>query len=80
MIEEREFRNVVYFDNLYAGIIAPEIKTPRVLIRILNSLKITWPAIKGEVRSCTEFPFVWKHWRDPTSEFVRRVYDQTRFC
>ncbi|MCY4612555.1 MAG: P-loop NTPase fold protein [Nitrospira sp.] len=54
VIEEKEFRNVVYFDNLYAGIIAPEIKTPRILIRILNSLKITWPAIKGEVHP-TEF-------------------------
>ena len=49
VIEEREFGDGDYLRNLFAEMIAPEIKTPRDLIRILNSLKVTWPAVKGEV-------------------------------
>ncbi len=48
-IEEEEFGNGVYFGNLFHKIIAPEIKTPRDILRILNPLKITWGAVKGEV-------------------------------
>ena len=54
VIEEREFRDGDHFRNLFAEMIAPEIKTPRDLIKILNPLKVTWPAIKGEVDP-TEF-------------------------
>lgn len=49
VIEERGFRDSDYFGNLFDEIIAPEIKIPRDLIRILNPLKVTWPAVKGEV-------------------------------
>ena len=49
VIEEREFMDDDYFRSLFDEIIAPEIKTPRDLIRILNPLTVTWPAIKGEV-------------------------------
>ena len=49
VIEEREYRDGDYFRNLFAEMIAPEIKTPRDLIRILNPLTVTWPAVKGEV-------------------------------
>ena len=49
VIEEREFGDGDHFRNLFDEIIAPEIKTPRDLIRILNPLKVTWPAVKGEV-------------------------------
>ena len=49
VIEEREFGDDNYFRNLFDEIIAPEIKTPRDLVRILNPLKVTWPAVKGEV-------------------------------
>ena len=48
VIEEREFGDGDYLRNLFAEMIAPEIKTPRDLIRILNSLKVTWPAVKGK--------------------------------
>ena len=51
VIEEREFGDGDYFRSLFAEMIAPEIKTPRDLIRILNPLKVTWPAVKGEVDS-----------------------------
>ncbi len=54
IIEEREFGDGDHFRNLFAEMIAPEIKTPRDLIRILNPLKVTWPAVKGEVDP-TEF-------------------------
>ena len=49
IIEGEELRDEVDFHNLFDGIIAPEIKTPRDLLRILNPLKVTWAAIKGEV-------------------------------
>jgi len=49
VIKEREFGDDNHFRNLFDEIIAPEIKTPRDLIRILNPLKVTWPTVKGEV-------------------------------
>lgn len=49
VIEERGYRGGDHFRNLFDEIIAPEIKTPRDLIRILNPLTVTWPAVKGEV-------------------------------
>ena len=49
VIEERGYRDGDHFRNLFDEIIAPEIKTPRDLIRILNPLTVTWPAVKGEV-------------------------------
>lgn len=54
VIEERGYRDSVYFRSLFAEIIAPEIRTPRDLIKILNPLKVTWPAVKGEV-NVTDF-------------------------
>lgn len=44
-----EFEDEVYFQNLYNDLIAPEIKTPRDLVRILNPLKVTWAAVREEV-------------------------------
>ena len=49
IIEENEFEDEVYSANLFREIIAPEIKTPRDVLRILNPLRVTWPAVKGEV-------------------------------
>ena len=49
IIEEEEFEDKTYFRNLFDRIIVPEIKTPRDLIRILNPLRVTWVAVKGEV-------------------------------
>jgi len=49
IIGEKEFEDEVYSANLFREIIAPEIKTPRDVLRILNSLRVTWPAVKGEV-------------------------------
>lgn len=54
VIKERGYRDGDHFRNLFADMIAPEIKTPRDLVRILNPLKVTWPAVKGEV-DATEF-------------------------
>ena len=49
IIEEEAFEDEIYFSNLFDEIIAPEIKTPRDILRTLNPLKVTWPAVKGEV-------------------------------
>ena len=49
VIKERGYRDSDHFRNLLDEIIAPEIKTPRDLIRILNPLTVTWPTVKGEV-------------------------------
>ena len=43
------FQDETYFQNLYCDLIAPEIKTPRDFVRILNPLKVTWAAIGKEV-------------------------------
>lgn len=49
VIKERGHRDSDHFRNLFDEMIAPEIKTPRDLIRIVNPLTVTWPAVKGEV-------------------------------
>ena len=43
------FQDETYFQNLYYDLVAPEIKTPRDFVRILNPLKVTWAAIGKEV-------------------------------
>lgn len=40
---------IVRFMNVFYDVIAPEIATPRDLIRITNALSVTWPAVGGEV-------------------------------
>ena len=49
VIENKKFGEGVHFRSLFAEMIAPEVKTPRDLVRILNPLQVTWPAVKGEV-------------------------------
>jgi KAP family P-loop domain len=40
---------IVRFMNVFYDVIAPEIKTPRDLIRITNALSVTWPSVGYEV-------------------------------
>lgn len=40
---------IVRFMNVFHDVIAPEITTPRDLIRTTNALSVTWPAVGGEV-------------------------------
>ena len=49
VVEVEGFEDQVYFQNLYNDLIAPEIKTPRDIVRILNPLKVTWAAVREEV-------------------------------
>ncbi|KKZ14318.1 MAG: hypothetical protein TH68_05220 [Candidatus Synechococcus spongiarum 142] len=42
-LESRHFRNL--FDN----VVEPQIQSPRDIIRIMNTLKVTWPAVANEV-------------------------------
>jgi hypothetical protein len=35
--------------NIFYDVIAPEMRTPRDLIRLTNALAVTWPAVGGEV-------------------------------
>jgi predicted KAP-like P-loop ATPase len=37
------------FMNVFYDVIAPEIRTPRDLIRLMNALAVTWPAVGNEV-------------------------------
>jgi predicted KAP-like P-loop ATPase len=39
----------VRFWNVFMDLLAPVIRTPRDVIRIVNDLKATWPAVAGEV-------------------------------
>jgi predicted KAP-like P-loop ATPase len=41
--------DMVRFMNVFYDVVAPEIKTPRDLIRLTNTLSVTWPAVGGEV-------------------------------
>jgi len=40
---------IVRFMNIFYDVIAPEIRTPRDLIRLTNALSVTWPAVGDEV-------------------------------
>jgi predicted KAP-like P-loop ATPase len=40
---------MVRFMNVFYDVIAPEIHTPRDLIRLANALAVTWPAVGAEV-------------------------------
>ena len=40
---------VVHVMNLFYEIVAPEIRTPRDVVRMLNAFAVTWPAVEGEV-------------------------------
>jgi predicted KAP-like P-loop ATPase len=41
--------DVVRFMNVFYDVVAPEIRTPRDLIRLANGLAVTWPAVGAEV-------------------------------
>ncbi len=40
---------IVRFMNVFYDVLAPEVKTPRDLIRLTNALSVTWPAVGDEV-------------------------------
>jgi predicted KAP-like P-loop ATPase len=41
--------NIVRFMNVFYDVVAPEIRTPRDLIRLMNAISVTWPAIGSDV-------------------------------
>jgi predicted KAP-like P-loop ATPase len=41
--------DLVRFMNLFYDVVAPEIRTPRDLKRLVNALSVTWPAVGTEV-------------------------------
>src|SRR5262249_55860107 len=41
--------DMVRFMNVFYDVIAPEMRTPRDLIRLTNALAVTWPAVGNEV-------------------------------
>lgn len=40
---------VIHFMNMFHAIVAPEVRTPRDVVRYVNALSVTWPAVAGEV-------------------------------
>ena len=44
--QESDYR---HFWNLFDDVVAPQIQSPRDIIRIMNALKVSWPAVAGEV-------------------------------
>ena len=38
-----------HFWSLFDNVMAPQIQSPRDIIRIMNALKVSWPAVAGEV-------------------------------
>ena len=41
--------DIVRFMNIFYDVIAPEVRTPRDLIRLMNGLSVSWPAIGREL-------------------------------
>lgn len=46
--------DLLRFMNIFYDVVAPEIRTPRDVIRMANSLSVTWPAIGTEI-DCADF-------------------------
>ena len=44
-----ETDDMVRFMNVFYDVVTPEIRTPRDLIRLTNTLSVTWPAVGAEV-------------------------------
>lgn len=44
-----EANDMIRFMNVFYDVVAPEIRTPRDLIRLTNSLAVTWPALGNDV-------------------------------
>jgi predicted KAP-like P-loop ATPase len=44
-----EADGTIRFMNVFYDVVAPEIRTPRDLIRLTNRLAVTWPAVENEV-------------------------------
>ena len=40
---------IVRFMNVFLDVVAPLLRTPRDVVRLLNALKTTWPPVAGEV-------------------------------
>ena len=38
-----------HFENLFDNVVDPQIQSPRDIIRIMNTLRVTWPPVAGEV-------------------------------
>lgn len=49
ILGEAELGNNNYWGNIFFDVIAPKLRTPRDVARLLNALAVTWPAVKGEV-------------------------------
>lgn len=47
--KEYEMTEYRHFWNLFDDVVAPQIQSPRDIIRIMNALKVSWPAVAGEV-------------------------------
>ena len=41
--------NPIHWENLFLAIVVPEIRTPRDVLRLSNTLSVTYPAVRGEV-------------------------------
>ena len=42
-------KDMVRFMNVFYDVVAPEMRTPRDVIRFTNSLAVTWPAVRNDV-------------------------------
>ena len=47
--KEYEMTEYRHFRSLFDNVVAPQIQSPRDIIRIMNALKVSWPAVAGEV-------------------------------
>jgi predicted KAP-like P-loop ATPase len=44
-----EERKVVRFMNLFYDVVSPYLRTPRNVVRLISTVAVTWPAVRGDV-------------------------------
>lgn len=49
IIGQPDEQHIVHFYNMFHEVVAPEINTPRDVVRYRNALSVTWPAVTGDV-------------------------------
>lgn len=49
ILGDADLGNDIHWGNVFFDVIAPKLRTPRDIARLLNAIAVTWPAVKGEV-------------------------------
>jgi predicted KAP-like P-loop ATPase len=71
--------DIVRFMNIFYDVVAPLLRTPRDVARLINAISVTWPAVKGEVDRA-DFLAI-EAWRVFLAKFYRNLrYGKDLLC